>query len=126
MQVVIHFLQGNSIDIQTHYLTKDYRDDVVIEIDNLFYEVYFFTRSLLTYEMTGDGFFALPGMIILEEISHENILASINYLVKIKYFEFLKGEHELDLHKRALSNWYLNEPFIFDKELLYSLKIFIN
>ena len=123
MQNAIHFLNGNSPEIQDHYFEKGYRNDITIEISNLFYDVHFFTQNSLLYEMTGDGFFSLPGMIILEEITHEKILASINYLIKIKYFDFFEGEKNLTMYKKSLSNWYINGTIVFNKENLFSLRI---
>ena len=59
---------------------RSYRDDIIIEISGLFYEVYFFADGSIKYEMTKDGFFSFPGMIVLDEIIHEKILLSINSL----------------------------------------------
>jgi hypothetical protein len=71
MSVVVHFLNGNDAAIEAHYSQKSYRNDIVVEIDAAFYEVCFFTPSALEYEMTKAGYFSIPGMIILDEISSE-------------------------------------------------------
>jgi hypothetical protein len=49
MEVIIHFLNGNDLSIQSHYQLKSYRDDIVVEIDKLFYEVYFYTDGNMKY-----------------------------------------------------------------------------
>jgi hypothetical protein len=91
MSVIIHFLNGNDQAIENHYLQKEYRNDIIIEIDAKFHEVYFFVADSLEFEMTKDGFFSLPGLIILDEICNEKIYAAINGLIDIGYFEKFIG-----------------------------------
>ncbi|MFC2328841.1 hypothetical protein [Prevotella nigrescens] len=82
----IYFLNGNTPEIEYHYLEKEYRNDVIVEIEGLLYDLYFFTIDALQYKMTKDGFFSLSGMIILDEISTENIKKSILTLYERKFF----------------------------------------
>jgi hypothetical protein len=56
--MLLYFLGGNTTQMEQHYAEKEYRDDVVVEINKQYYEVYFFTRDALVYEMTQDGFFS--------------------------------------------------------------------
>jgi hypothetical protein len=67
--IKVHFLNGGYHDIEQHYNIKEYRDDVVVEIGSLFYEVYFYTPNSLHYEMNDKGLFSYPGIIILDEIT---------------------------------------------------------
>ena len=88
--IKFYFLQGNSPEIEWYYADKEYRHDVFVEKDNLFYDVHFFTQSSLTYEMTRSGFFSLPGLIVLDDISKESIIRAIVELSKFHFFEKLK------------------------------------
>jgi hypothetical protein len=122
MSISIHFLNGNDLSTQDHYLQKGYRDDIIIEINGLFYEVYFFADGSTKYEMTKDGFFSFPGMIVLDEIIHDKILLSVNRLLDYGYFEMFKGHTEFPLNKRFMQKWYLNE-IVFGYEHMVSLKL---
>jgi hypothetical protein len=108
MSVIIHFRNGNDMPMEVHYREKEYRDDVIVEIDKKFYEVYFFVADTLEYEMTRDGFFSLPGLIILDEISSEKIYKAVNYLVDIHYFDSFNAHRELPLNNTFASKWYIN------------------
>ncbi|MHA4812519.1 hypothetical protein ACX0G9_30785 [Flavitalea flava] len=106
MQKVIHFLNGNNILMEDHYMQKGYRDDIIVEIDKLFYEVYFFSEGVLKYEMTNDGYFSLPGIIIIDEVNTKGIINAINILIEMKYFESFKGKEEIPLNSRFLQKWH--------------------
>lgn len=107
MTITIHYLNGNDTSCQNHYLQKEYRDDIIAEIDGLFYDVYFFTIDSLKYEMRRDGFCSFPGMIILDEINNNLILNSINTLADIGYFDELAGRKEMFCEKRYQEKWYV-------------------
>jgi len=109
MVILIHFLNGTNEDISQHYYQKEYRDDVVVEIDQKFYKVYFFTKDAIEYEMTQNGFFAFPGIIILDEINNEKICSSIKTLASIEYFEKFKGFNEIPINNRFMNKWYQNK-----------------
>lgn len=108
MNVVIYFLNGNDSEAESHYRQKEYRNDVIVEIDNLFYEVYFFVYDSLEYELTNDGFFSFPGIIILDEISNEKIYTAINKLIDYNYFTNFIGHKAFPVNKRFMDRWYLN------------------
>lgn len=116
MSIIIHFLNGNDKSMQSHYFRKEYRNDVVVEINSSFYEVYFYVEGSMQYEMTGDGFFALPGLIVLDEISNEKIYASIAYLAGIGYFSQFVGYQVLPYANRFMKAWYQNEMSAHDPE----------
>lgn len=116
MEVLIHYLNGNDLSIQNHYAQKEYRNDIIIEIDKLFYEVYFYVEGSIEYELTNEGFFSLPGLIVLDEISNEKILNSINKLIDYKYFEHFVGKKEFPLKSRFIDRWYVND-LSFDKSV---------
>ena len=109
MAILVHFLNGNDLPIQNHYYEKEYRNDIVIEIENKFYEVYFFTETALKYEMRKDGFFSLPGLIILDEITHDKIINAISKLSEIRYFEVFIGKDKSLLNSRFINLWYEND-----------------
>ncbi len=109
MSILVHFLNGNDLSIQNHYYEKEYRNDIVIEIENKFYEVYFFTETALKYEMRKDGFFSLPGLIILDEITHDKIIDAISKLSEIRYFEVFIGKDKSLLNSRFINLWYEND-----------------
>lgn len=109
MSILIHFLNGNDLSIQNHYYEKEYRNDIVIEMENKFYEVYFFTETALKYEMRKDGFFSLPGLIILDEITHDKIINAISKLSEMRYFELFIGKDKSLLNSRFINLWYEND-----------------
>ena len=94
--------------IENHYSQKEYRDDIILEIEGRFYEIYFFIDGVLKYEMTKDGYFAFPGMIILDEISTERIINSIKKLFEYDYFKSFKGYENFPINGRFMNRWYLN------------------
>ncbi len=124
MTIIIHYLAGNDALYQDHYLEKEYRDDIVVEIDGLYYDVYFFTSDSLKYEMRRDGFCSFPGMIILEEITNDLILNSINVLVDLGYFKELMGKAEMSHRKRYIDKWYIQygPDHIPGNEVTYKLR----
>lgn len=109
MDILVHFLNGTDEAINNHYAQKEYRDDIIVEIENLFYEVYFYVDGTLIYEFTDAGFFSLPGLIILDEISYDKIIHCLKELVNYKYFEHFKGSPAFPIKKRFIDKWYLNE-----------------
>ena len=64
-------------DLETYFLEKGYRNDVSVVIENESYEMYFFLASTLEYELTTDGYCTYPGLVILENISTNNIEVAI-------------------------------------------------
>ena len=121
--MTVYFLSDNTAEMEHYYAEKEYRNDIMLEIDNLYYEVYFFTKDALEYEMTRDGFFAFPCMIILDEISTEKIIKSIVELEKRGFFNKFKGMAQLDEEKRFMHNWYVNELSPYDMTKIKILKI---
>ena len=91
MPATIYFFNGDNPEIEAHYYEKEYRDDIVVEIDNTFYEVYFFTRASLVREMLHGSYFSMPGLIILEEMKKEAIIGSLKFLLNIGFFDPFKG-----------------------------------
>lgn len=93
--------------MESHYNCKEYRTDVVVEIDGTFYEVYFFVEGVLKYEMRKDGFFSYPGLIILEELTTKNILNAIENLADMGYFKLFTGYSSLPEEGRFISKWFV-------------------
>lgn len=106
MTVNIYFFNGNNAAIEAHYAEKEYRNDIVVEIENRFYEVYFFTKDALEYEMRKDGFFALPGIIILDEISAAKIITAVQFLSNSGFFDTFKGYDENPINNGFAHRWY--------------------
>jgi hypothetical protein len=115
---VIYFFNGRNQEIEEYYLEKEYRDDIVVELNGMFYELYFFTQDSLEYEMTKEGYFSFPGLVILETVSTEKIRIAILNLEKKGYFNRLNGMKELSQEKRFIHNWYINELPLFDSNKL--------
>jgi hypothetical protein len=122
MSIIIHFFNGNDETIEMHYSQKEYRNDVIIEINHVFYEVYFFVKDALEYEMRKDGFFSLPGLIILDEISNDKIINAIKELFILGYFDSFKGYSD-KLDNKFANKFYSNELSIWNNEKLRSLII---
>lgn len=124
MKLTIHFLNGNDNYMQLHYAAKAYRDDIIVQIGQTYYEVYFREESTLNRDLTDDGYFSMPGLIVLDAIEHDKIVKSIKYLYEIGYFNWFKGFDEMQYEKQFMSKWYANEMQPFDKDTLTSLVIF--
>ncbi len=107
MDLIIHFLNGNDLSIQNHYNQKGYRDDIIVEIDRRYYEVYFYIEGNIRYEMKHD-FFSFPGLIVLDDITIEKIYSSLNQLIDLKYFDYFKGNDLFPLNRRFQDTWYSN------------------
>lgn len=114
MRLVIYFLNGTDKRINEYYLEKEYRDDIVVELNDLYYELYFYTPDSLEYEMTNEGYFSLPGLIILDEISIGKIKKSIINLLNKGYFGRFKGKRKLSQENRFIHDWYSNELLSYD------------
>jgi hypothetical protein len=123
MNITVHFLAGIDQETEDHYSMKEYRDDVIVEINNEFFEVYFFTKDSLEFEMTNGGFFSFPGMIILDEIGIEKIKLSILKLEKLGFFEKFKGSQKIDQSARFSHSWYINELTHFDDNTRISVRL---
>jgi hypothetical protein len=107
MKITVYFLHGNSEEKQLHYKFKERRTDIIAEVDGIFHEVYFFVEEVLRYEMRKDGFFSYPGLIIVEELTTENILNAIENLADMGYFDLFKGYSSLPEEGRFISKWYM-------------------
>lgn len=107
MKITVYFLYGNNQEMELHYNSKEYRTDIVAEIDGIFYELYFFVEGVLKYEMRKDGFFCYPGLVILEEITTKNILNAINNLADMGYFKLFTGYSSLPEEERFISKWFI-------------------
>ena len=105
MEVIIHFLNGNDVSLQNHYTHKGYRDDIIVEISGLYYEVYFYVDGNMHYEMRYD-FFSFPGLIVLDVITNEKIFSSLRQLIDLKYFDYFIGKDVFPLNKRFQDVWY--------------------
>jgi hypothetical protein len=112
--MIIYFLNDNTQEIENYYAEKEYRDDVLLEIGHLYYEVYFFTIDALEYEMTKGGFFSFPGMIILDNISTENIIKAVVELEKKGFFDKFSGMEVMNQDKRFIHSWYKNKLSSYD------------
>ena len=122
MEVLIHFLAGDDLSIQSHYDQKGYREDVVIEIDRLFYEVYFFLDDMAN-EIRDDGFFSYPGLIILDEIKYDKIYNAINKLIDLNYFDYFAGKEEMPINNRFIDTWRTAwPPFTLEDLRTYKLR----
>ncbi|HZY36611.1 MAG TPA: hypothetical protein VFE53_08180 [Mucilaginibacter sp.] len=128
--VLIHFLTGNDQSAENHYAQKAYRNDVVVEIDGLFYEVYFYVESTMKYEMrltmkdeiTASGFFSMPGLIVVEDISNEIIYSAIDQLVDLKYFDWLVGKRQMPINNRFQNLWSIMSGIDSSKKSTYKLR----
>lgn len=107
MKITVYFLTGNSEEMQMHYNYKEYRTDVIVEIDGTFHEVYFYVEGVLRYEMRKDGFFSFPGLIIVEDLTTKNILNAIENLADMGYFSLFTGYSSLPDEERFLRHWYV-------------------
>ncbi len=108
MKIRLHFLHGNTRELELHYDQKSYRHDVIVEINGLFYEVYFFMYTEMGYEMSNDGYFSFPGLILLDEISTPKIITAVRQLATNGYFDAFKGHKELPLNDdRFMHRWYI-------------------
>jgi hypothetical protein len=121
--MIVYFLNGNTNEIEYYYAEKEYRDDIILEINDLYYEVYFFTIDALEYEMTKDGYFAHPCMIILDEISTEKIIKAITELKKRGFFKRFQGMTQLNQEKRFIHEWYSNKLSLYDMSKMRTLKL---
>jgi hypothetical protein len=106
MKINVYFLHGNSKEMQIHFKEKECRTDIVVEIDGIFYEVYFFTDGVIRYEMRMDGFFTFPGLIIVDQLTTETILNAIEKLADMGYFSSFTGYTSLPEEVRFLRHWY--------------------
>lgn len=116
MKVTVYFPGGNTKETDMHYNMKENRRDVVVEIENIFYEVYFYVDGNIQYEMTADGFFSIPGMIVLNEVTTEKILKSISWLAGNGYFKYFKGYDTIPLKGTMTDVWWWSGEHLFEKE----------
>ena len=121
MTTIIHFFNGIDEQIENHYFQKEYRNDVIVQVDNKYYEVYFFTQSAIEYELRDNIFFSSPGLIILDEIKLEKIVSTITFLIDIGYFNQFIGYDENPINNRFINKWYANQLSNFNQEKLASI-----
>lgn len=121
--MIVHFLNGNDLSVQHHYEQKEYRNDIFIEIDGCYYEVYFFTQSSLEHEMRKEGFLSLPGIIILDEIKNDLIFLAITDLLERGWFNYFMGHTEMSLNRTFANRWYDVYGPEFDLSEVNSVKI---
>lgn len=124
-KLIIHFLDGSDVDIEDHYRQKDYRLDIIVEFDGLYYEVYFFLESVLWYEMRADGFFSFPGIIFLDEISNAKIINSLKVLVGMGFLKNFRGHESMPVSNRFVDVWYMFGDKMHSIEKLSSIVLVI-
>ncbi len=76
--------------------SKGYRADVYVEIEELFYQIFVYdnVRLMEDIEMEFEeyNYFSVePNIVIVKEVKNENILFTVQKLVKENYFEKIKN-----------------------------------
>ena len=123
MSIKIHFINGDSELVEKHYLQKEYRNDIIFECGGFYYEVYFFTEKALEYEILTDGYFSMPGIIILTEVSNSKIILAIKELFKVGYFKYFIGKEKIPINTRFIQQWYDNDMATFNTKSMSSLDL---
>lgn len=123
MNATIHFLTGNTQAVQRYYEEHGFRDDIVIELNRYYFEVYFYTPSAVEREMRNKEILMMPGLILMDAISNNKIYAAIDFLIESGYFAAFKGTSEFPLNKRFNGTKSKNEFHIFDFSEVASHKI---
>lgn len=98
MKATVHFFSGTDALTESHYNEKEYRHDIMVEIDGLYYEVYFITEGSINNEMLMGGFISYPGLIVVEDINYETIILAIKFLIGKGYFSYFKGSSICDIN----------------------------
>lgn len=92
-EVKIIFENDNELaDIEAE--CKEYRRDVVVEIDNRRYKVFIISLSRLQQDFKSEfeysGYYeSEPNMILVQNTTKKEIIATINKMYRCKYFEAL-------------------------------------
>lgn len=85
------FCINNDELIELEYFNKGYRNDIYVKIDELTFHLNFYnpTRLIQDFEneMDSYGYFQIePNLILVNEVSINEIIKTIYYLIRIKYF----------------------------------------
>ena len=71
----------------------------MVEINGIYYELYFITDGSIANEMERGGFISYPGLIVVEDINYETIMLAIKFFLWKGYFDYFKGSRVRDINK---------------------------
>lgn len=91
------YVKDNAKATDDYYIMKECRSDILLQINDIFYNLTFMTTFLLNQEVAYDDFYYIKNLFPVENVSIENITKVIKRNVEHKYHEDLLPEKNVNI-----------------------------
>lgn len=93
-EIKVYFLEDTEL-AEYEAISKGYRNDVIVSVSDNFYHVYIYDVVRLQQDFDSEleehGYYSIePNLILVKEVSRENIHLTVKTLYEQKYFDSLK------------------------------------
>ncbi|WP_339274045.1 hypothetical protein MKY59_23650 [Paenibacillus sp. FSL W8-0426] len=93
-EIKVYFLEDTEL-AECEAISKGYRNDVIVSISNNLYHVYVYDIIRLQQDFESElkdyGYYSIePNLVLVKEVSKENINLTVKALYEQKYFDRLK------------------------------------
>ncbi|MGO4733736.1 hypothetical protein [Paenibacillus sp. 2KB_22] len=93
-EIKVYFLEDTEL-AEYEAISKGYRNDVIVTVSDIIYRVYVYDIVRLQQDFESElenyGYYSIePNLVLVREVSKENIQLTIKALYEQKYFENLK------------------------------------
>ncbi|MGW7162426.1 hypothetical protein [Paenibacillus taichungensis] len=93
-EIKVFFLEDTEL-AEYEAISKGYRNDVIVTVSDIIYRVYVYDIVRLQQDFESElenyGYYSIePNLVLVREVSKENIQLTIKALYEQKYFENLK------------------------------------
>ncbi|MFC9711765.1 hypothetical protein ACFTRD_26840 [Paenibacillus sp. NPDC056933] len=93
-EIKVDFLEDTEL-AEYEAISKGYRNDVIVSVADTFYHVYVYNVVRLQQDFESEledyGYYSIePNLVLVKEVSRENIHLTVKALYEQKYFDSLK------------------------------------
>ena len=91
------YVQDSSELTDQYFIMKEYRNDILLKVDSLYYALSFMTPDLIKQETSCEDFYYIKNLFPIQEVSLKEIIKTITKNVNLGYYEDLKPETNVDI-----------------------------
>lgn len=93
------YVQDSSELTDQYFIMKEYRNDILLEVNNIFYMLSFMTVDLLQQESICEDFYYIKNLFPVQDVSLKTIIETITKNVEQEVYKDLKFETNVSLDK---------------------------
>lgn len=93
------FVKDNQEKTDEYYQMKEYRYDILLELNGKYYQLNFITPLMLAQELESDDFYYMKNLFPVKSVSLNNIIEEIKKNVKYDLDSDLIPERDVNLNE---------------------------